>query len=178
MKSDHTTKSYYGEKLAELLRTERSQLLQYACYFLGDEDEAEDAVQEVSLQLLCRESCAGGKPLRSLKGYLYRCIHHFCISRLRQQRLSAMVGLDQAADCADELSHDVENEVARIHRWLSLIPEEQADVVRFRIYAGLAFAEIAEVLSVSLPTVKSRFLYGIRNLRKVMDSDSTFQATL
>lgn len=178
MISGHTAKSYEKEKLAQLLQSERSQLLLYACYFLGNVEAAEDAVQEVSLQLLCRKNCIGGEPLRSLKGYLYRCIHHFCISCLRKQQQSVTVGLDQAADCIDENSQSFEQDVDRIHRWLSLIPEKQAEVVRFRIYAGLGFAEIAEVLSVPLPTVKSRFLYGIRNLRKVMDSDLSFQTSL
>ena len=177
MKFSHTMGSRAKGKLAELFQSERPRLLQYACYFLGDEDEAEDAVQEVSLRLLCRESDVDGKPLRSLKSYVYRCVHHFCIGCLRKRRSSAMVGLEHAADCAGEEPRNFEQEVARIHRWLASIPEEQAEVVRFRIYAGLGFAEIADVLSVPLPTVKSRFLYGIRNLRKVADSDSTYQTT-
>lgn len=178
MKISHTKKSHDNGPLEELLQTERPQLLQYASYFLGNKEEAEDAVQEVSLHLLCWEIETGEKTFRSLKGYLYRCIHHFCISRLRKQRLSTMVSLDHAADCVDEESRNFEQEAVRIHRWLASIPEEQAEVVRFRIYAGLCFAEIADVLSVPLPTVKSRFLYGIRNLRKVMDTDSTYKTTL
>ncbi len=170
--------SYGKGKLAEFLQSERPQLLQYACYFLGDKDEAEDAVQEVSLRLLRCKGDADGKPLRSLKSYVYRCIHHFCIGILRKRRLFATVGLDHVVNCVDDEPRNFEQEVVRIHRWLALIPEEQAEVVRFRMYACLGFAEIAEVLSVPLPTVKSRFLYGIRNLRKVADSDPTYQTTL
>lgn len=174
MKISHPTNPHGSEKLAELLQSERPQLLLYACYFLGNENDAEDAVQEVSLQLLCRGSDVDGKPCRSVKGYLYRCIHHFCISRLRKRRNSVTVGLEHVADCVGEEPRNFEQEVARIHQWLASIPEEQAEVVRFRIYAGLGFAEIADVLSVPLPTVKSRFLYGIRNLRKVAGSDSAY----
>ena len=48
------------------------------------------------------------------------------------------------------------------------IPEEQAEVIRLRIYGDNSFAEVSEILSVPLPTVKSRFLYGLEKIRRAM----------
>ena len=46
--------------------------------------------------------------------------------------------------------------------------EEQAEVIRLRIYGNNNFADVAEILSLPLPTVKSRFLYGLEKIRKAM----------
>lgn len=59
-----------------------------------------------------------------------------------------------------------EAEYRRIARLLTEIPDEQAEVIRLRIYGDNSFAEVAEILSLPLPTVKSRFLYGLEKLRK------------
>ena len=48
------------------------------------------------------------------------------------------------------------------------IPEEQAEVIRLRIYGSNSFADVAEILSIPLPTVKSRFLYGLDKIRRAM----------
>lgn len=47
-----------------------------------------------------------------------------------------------------------EQELQRISRLLALIPENQAEVIRLRIYGNNSFAEIATILAVPLPTVK------------------------
>ena len=69
-------------------------------------------------------------------------------------------------DVAD--THYMGNEVEyrRIARLLTEIPDEQVEVIRLRIYGDNSFAEVAEILSLPLPTVKSRFLYGQEKLRK------------
>lgn len=59
-------------------------------------------------------------------------------------------------------------ELQRISRLLALIPENQAEVIRLRIYGNNSFAEIAAIQAVPLPTVKSRFLYGLEKIRREM----------
>ena len=60
---------------------------------------------------------------------------------------------------------------AVIVKLLDEIPEEQAEVIRLRIYGDNSFAEVADILSVPLPTVKSRFLYGLEKIRKAMKTN-------
>lgn len=69
-------------------------------------------------------------------------------------------------DVADTHYMGNETEYRRIARLLTEIPDEQAEVIRLRIYGDNSFAEVAEILSLPLPTVKSRFLYGLEKLRK------------
>ena len=69
-------------------------------------------------------------------------------------------------DVADTHYMGNETEYRRIASLLTEIPDEQAEVIRLRIYGDNSFAEVAEILSLPLPTVKSRFLYGLEKLRK------------
>jgi RNA polymerase sigma-70 factor (ECF subfamily) len=75
--------------------------------------------------------------------------------------------LDAKVDLADATA-DTSNDdnYKRIVQLLTEIPEEQAEVIRLRIYGDNSFAQIAEILSLPLPTVKSRFLYGLEKIRK------------
>jgi RNA polymerase sigma-70 factor (ECF subfamily) len=53
-------------------------------------------------------------------------------------------------------------------RLLSRIPEREAEVIRLRAWSELSFAEVAEAVGASVPTVKSRFRYGIGRLRRLL----------
>jgi RNA polymerase sigma-70 factor (ECF subfamily) len=55
-----------------------------------------------------------------------------------------------------------------LKRALAQIPEDQRLVIIMKEYEGLMFHEIAEVLSESENTVKSRMYYGLKALRKVL----------
>ena len=53
-------------------------------------------------------------------------------------------------------------------RLLEGIPEREAEVIRLRTFSDLSFAEVAAVVGASVPTIKSRFRYGIEKLRRVL----------
>ena len=69
---------------------------------------------------------------------------------------------------ADLPTKSNEADIQRIAQLLKDIPEEQAEVIRLRIYGNNSFADVAEILSIPLPTVKSRFLYGLEKIRRAM----------
>jgi RNA polymerase sigma-70 factor (ECF subfamily) len=48
------------------------------------------------------------------------------------------------------------------------IPSREAEVIRLRAHSELSFAEIAIVVGASVPTVKSRFRYGLDKLRRTL----------
>ena len=157
----------------KLIEQHRPALLQYACYLLGNLEDAEDAVQDVYVQLheyrVRPQSYLPSNP----KAYLFRCLGNLCISQLRKQKRTIFVAIDEAKAQVDQEPQTFEEEYQRASRLLSQIPEEQAEVIRLRIYADLSFAEIADTLSLPLPTVKSRFLYGIQKIRSHMLATST-----
>lgn len=148
-----------------LMKAERTNLLRYACYRLGDPDDAEDAVQDIFIRLHARQQEAEGKPLSNLRSYLYRSLSNICTDRLRRRHTRVLVPIEQAAQVCEEPTENFEQEFQMISRLLSCIPEEQAEVIRLRLHGGNSFADIADILNIPVSTAKSRFQYGIDKIR-------------
>jgi len=157
------------EKLADVFKTERPRLLRYACYRLADGDDAEDVLQETFLKLHARLSDTDGGQINDLPSYLFRTLANLCTKWQTNANRIKTVPLDIRVDVADT-APDKQNEddYKRIALLLKEIPDEQAEVIRLRIYGDNSFAQVAEILSLPLPTVKSRFLYGLEKLRRGM----------
>ena len=52
---------------------------------------------------------------------------------------------------------------------MALLPDEQSEVIRLRIYGDRQFDEIASICNIPLTTAKSRFRYGIDKLREALE---------
>ena len=155
-------------KLAEHLRREQPHLMRYACYRLGDADDAKDALQDAYLKVCSKLSEEKSSEVKDLRNYIFRTLSNICTSRLSQSSRLKMIPLDARLDMADLPAENNEADYQRIAQLLMEIPEEQAEVIRLRIYGNNSFANVAEILSLPLPTVKSRFLYGLEKIRKAM----------
>ncbi|MBR5106289.1 MAG: hypothetical protein IKU93_07655, partial [Alistipes sp.] len=71
---------------------------------------------------------------------------------------------------SDDLApKDFEQEFRLIERLMALLPDEQSEVIRLRIYGGRQFDEIASICNIPLTTAKSRFRYGIDKLREALE---------
>ena len=56
-------------------------------------------------------------------------------------------------------------DAVRIEEMLSILPDNQATIVRMHFADDLSFVDIAAILGLSPNTVKSRFRYAINKLR-------------
>ena len=148
---------------------------------LGDPVEASDVVQEVFLKVFRKIGSFRGQS--SLKTWIYRIAVNEASNHRRSSRRhrgreveiepereeTAVTGqalidrcqspYEQAA--GSEMRRQVEEALARIN------PDFRAAVV-LRDIDGLSYEEVAEVLEVSLGTVKSRILRGREALREAL----------
>lgn len=158
--------------LSRLMETERPRLLCYAYYRLGNEADAEDAVQDAFLRLSQKLTDRVGE-IGNWKCYVFRTLSNLCSSRVAHDSRVATIPIDGRLNVAATGEDDNrEEEFRRVGRLLDTLPEEQAEVIKLRIYGNNSFAEMAEILSVPLPTVKSRFLYGLTKLRRAMKNET------
>lgn len=157
-------------ELNRLLRTERPDLLRYASYKLGNVDDAEDAIQDSYLNVYSKIKTNGTPRIENMRCYFFRTLSNICNTNVAKRSKITAVSVDEC-DFSDESTDDFYEEYKRISLLLNKIPEEQAEIIRLRMYGGNSFAQIAEILSVPLPTVKSRFLYGLEKIRKGFKMD-------
>lgn len=157
-------------ELNRLLRTERPDLLRYASYKLGNVDDAEDAIQDSYLNVYSKIKANGTSGIDNMRCYFFRTLSNICNTNVAKRSKITAVPVEDC-DLPDESTDDFCEEYKRISLLLNQIPEEQAEVIRLRMYGGNSFTQIAEILSVPLPTVKSRFLYGLEKIRKGFKMD-------
>lgn len=162
-----------NDELAVVFKAERPRLLRYACYRMAGSDDAEDVLQETFLKLHARLSDTENRQINDLPSYLFRTLANVCTKWQTNANRIKTVPLDTRVDVADT-APDTRNEddYKRIALLLKEIPDEQAEVIRLRIYGDNSFAQVAEILSLPLPTVKSRFLYGLEKLRRGMKQNN------
>jgi len=145
----------------------REAMTRFCFGYLGNLEQAEDAVQEV----FCRVVQAGQVP-ENFRAWLCRIARNHCLnllrSRARRQQLHAL--LENArfeSTLTGNLSRLVQQERrSRIRHLLGALPVTQREVLTLRYGQKLSRSEIAHVLGISQSVVKSRLFEGLKKLRQ------------
>ena len=160
------------KEIVGIMESERANLLRYACYHIGNLDDAEDIIQNVYSRVCFNDDLRADAD--AVRRYLFRSVYNACVDHARSSRsfLSIPLGSVRESEFPSETmdsSDDFESEFNRITILLAMIPEEQAEVIRLRTIGGLQFGDIAQMTGLPESTVKSRFKYGIEKVRKLLD---------
>jgi RNA polymerase sigma factor (sigma-70 family) len=103
--------------------------------------------------------------------------HQLCIEHTRKTKMALVVDINKdtlAAGPVDFSVSTAQPEVDyyeshnKIKSMISLLPDEQREVVALKHYAGLSFAEIAGIMKCSLTAALDLMHFGLNNLRKQM----------
>ena len=151
--------------IAAAMEEEKSKLFCYACYRLGDEKDAEDILQDLFITLSRSPEIV--EKASNLNNYIFRCLANNCTTLLHQKSKLHFVQIDSSEAMEQEPCEpqNFEQEYTMINRLLSIIPQEQSEVIRLHIHAGRTFRQIAEILEIPEASAKSRYRYGIEKLR-------------
>ncbi len=147
--------------LTEAMESQKQRLFRYACYRVGNQEDAEDILQNVYLKLL--ESTERRKLADNLNSYIFRSVVNACSDHLKGSSTSKTFLYD-TLEIAEEPSN-FEEETVMINRLMESMPEYLRDYVRLKIYAEMTFDEVAATMRVSSTTAKRRFYEGIEYLR-------------
>lgn len=151
--------------LAALFREFHAPLFRYACSLTARRALAEDAVQEVFLELASDPQKI--KQMVHPQAYLYRAVRNQVLkSQLRHGNEWTPLDELEAFPCPN-LSTE---ERSLILAALRLLPESQREVLFLKEVLQLSFREIAEILEIPLNTAASRHRYGLASLREKWQS--------
>lgn len=137
-------------------------LVLFATAIAGDRSRAQDAVHQVFLKLLERGDLRHALDPRA---YLFASVRNAVLNETKARHRDVV--LDQDSAWFDPPAQDFAAE-ANLRRALSALPSEQREVTVLHIWCELSFAQIAEVLDISLNTAASRYRYALAKLREVM----------
>lgn len=164
-----------GERLAfdELIDRWHEPIWKYVRRVTGDDDAAQDVVQDVWLRVLRGISrLRDGSKLRT---WLFGIAHRVLMDQLRRKYASLIVeGVDVANVAVDEPSLDLEEDIAALQHELTQLPVTEREVLTLFYLQELSLAEVAEVLAVPVGTVKSRLFRARQLLRNELESKGRY----
>ena len=136
------------DRLTQLLETLRPQLLSQATHIVGDQDDAEDVVQESLLRLLVHRQ--EWEHYSSLEALCRTVVHHQAIDFLRRTRPRAEI---EEADRLLAPSTEDEIEHAEVQALLTSaidsLPTKQRLIFRLKEVEGYEVEEIARIAGLS-----------------------------
>jgi RNA polymerase sigma-70 factor (ECF subfamily) len=165
----------------QLFQSYHDRIYRYILRMVKDPAEAEDLTQETFLR-----AYRHGDSLRdpqTVRGWLYRIATYACLDRLRQRM--PPVSLDSASESGDERDRiktpcspspspleitERKETSACVQRCLDFLPDKYRAVILLREAHALSAAEIADLLGVTVATVKIRLHRARRMLQQVMEA--------
>jgi RNA polymerase sigma-70 factor (ECF subfamily) len=156
-----------SEAFASLFRAQYPQLVGLAERILRDRPSAEDVAQEVMLELWRRRDAIVLET--SLRAYLMRAVRNRALNQVRYDQVRRRVdpeviprGTSPTAD-TDVLEQEIDEALRRaVHD----LPERCREVFELSRVHGLTYAEIAQVMDISVKTVEAQMGKAIRMLRE------------
>ena len=165
----------------QLVSLYQKPLFRMAYGFFRDKDDAMEIVQDAFLRVYRKiEGFDETDPRAQFKNWVYRIAHNLCIDHYRKYK-------KQKAEMSDIFQHNedirgdsgspeeaVDRETFRENLKLSVLrlPNRQKSVFTLKHYDGLKHHEIAEILNLSVGTVKSLYHRAIQNLKKHLVPES------
>lgn len=176
---------------AALFHQYKNLVYKTAFVLLGSKDEADDALQDVFLDV--HRALASYQPSKgAFSTWLYRVTVNHCLS-WRRKRKFLFFSLDEGDagrsragkgtahlesglprglhHAAHATNHEEQVEIAdQVLKAMSHLSPKLRAVVALRYYRDLSYAEIATILNVPIGTVKSRLCQAMETLRTVLES--------
>jgi RNA polymerase sigma-70 factor (ECF subfamily) len=153
---------------AEVVERYSPRLRYYLCKMLGNHHAAEDALQEVWLDVF--RSLPRLADVGAFTAWVYRIARDRAFRTARQRRdHCSLVESDEPADREDGPDFSAADAEA-IHRALDELAAEHREVLVLRFLEEMSYEDIARVAGCELGTVRSRLHYAKRALRRVLEA--------
>ncbi|MFN7961521.1 MAG: sigma-70 family RNA polymerase sigma factor [Thermoanaerobaculia bacterium] len=167
--SELVRRALEGEELAYRALVERFQRPVWSLIvrMVKDPSLAEDIAQEAFLKAF--SALSRFEPEHRFSSWLFKIAHNTALDALRQQKLRQTVSLDSSEEGETSRAERLEDESAatpeadaenrdlgrELEGALAEVRPEYREVIVLRFQEGLAYEEIAEVMSLPLGTVKT-----------------------
>ena len=162
-----------ARQLEQLFLSYHPLLVRMAFRYLRDMDEAEEAVQEVFVNVWHRRASLTLDD--SLRSYLIRSVRNRSLNLLERRKDSQNIPDHLAGPEGDWLGESTAEQrarLARIYQAIDQLPSKCREIFLLSREEGLEYQEIAEFLGVSVKTVETQIGIALRKLRKAVQKKS------
>ena len=159
------------QALVELYSRYHRGVFNYILRLLGDNEAAEDILQEVFVAVWQR--AAGFRHRSSVKTWIFRIAHNLAVSWIRKQKRFETTSESITESSADpEEATELNWRADEVRLALDQLSPVQRATIELAFAQGLSYAEIGVVLDCPVGTVKSRISNAIRQLGRILNANT------
>ncbi|HNY15731.1 MAG TPA: sigma-70 family RNA polymerase sigma factor [Bacteroidales bacterium] len=163
----------------QIIHRHKNKVFAYISMYIRDQALAEDLFQDTFMKVI--QSVRTGKYQDNGKflSWVMRIAHNLIIDHFRRiKQMNTVSNDDYESDLFNSkklADANVEDDIIRrqiqkdVRKMITMLPDDQREVVILRHYAGLSFKEIADITDVSINTALGRVRYALINMRKLME---------
>lgn len=166
------------EAISQLIERHSSRVYDYIRMMVKDRELADDIFQETFIKVVKVIDSGRYKDSGKFLSWVMRIAHNQVIDHFRATKQNKSVNESEAGydilttrNLTEGSIEDIlvgEQIAEDLRRLVTVLPEEQQEVVRLRYWGGLSFKEIAEQTDVSINTALGRMRYALINLRRMI----------
>lgn len=156
------------EVFSSLFKTNSKTVFNYIYYKFGNEEKANDAVQEAFVKLW--ENCAKVSPEKA-RAYVYTVANNMYLNVIKSEKVRL-----KYADKSDKTTYESPDYVmeekefkVKLDNALNSLPENQRTTFLLNRIDGKKYAEIADLEGVSVKAIEKRMHLALKALREQID---------
>lgn len=161
-----------------LIIRHKDKVFGYILSKVKDIDLANDIFQEVFIKIINKLNEGRYNEEGKFIAWVMRISHNMVIDHFRKNARVKMIRptdefnifdvIGGKEDCTEDamVNDQVVNDLKKL---ISLLSDEQKEVLKMRFYANMTFKEIAEECDISINTALGRMRYALMNLRKLKE---------
>jgi RNA polymerase sigma factor (sigma-70 family) len=166
------------EAFAVLYNLHIDHLYHYGSKLCNDDEAVKDSLQELFLELFMKRERIKVNP-ENLKYYLLLALKRALVKKILSKRKNNR-DLDQTIDFEPEYSiefqimereRDAEINI-KVSNALNQLPSKQKEAIYLRFNAGLEYPEIAEILEITVESVRKQVHRALKTVREILGNDS------
>lgn len=154
---------------SSVFKTNSKTIFNYIYYKFGNEEKANDAVQEAFVKLW--ENCAKVTPEKA-KSYLYTVANNLYLNVIKAEKVRLKYADLHSNSISNESPEYVLEEKQfkqKLDNALNSLPENQRTTFLLNRIDGKKYAEIAEMEGVSIKAIEKRMHLALKSLREKID---------
>jgi RNA polymerase sigma-70 factor (ECF subfamily) len=173
-------KSYSDEELYYLLLKDKktaavafdelysrlsTKLFTYCKRVMMDDALAEDIFQETFLKFY--ESTNAERNMTNVSAFIFRIARNLCINE-KQKKYHSFVELEETSAITDADSYEAREKSVIVENALASLPDKFREVLVLKEYLGFSYQEIADLMSITLPSVRIQIYRAKQKMRELL----------
>jgi RNA polymerase sigma-70 factor (ECF subfamily) len=161
-----------GDEVAfeKLFKLYYPSLCNFAYQMLGDDESAEEVVQEIFVKLW--EKRLSIEIEVSVNNYLFRSVKNHCLNIIQHEKIKNQYS-EKIRETANQNQGSAPNFlepglIEKIEKAVGSMPERRLEIFRLSREEGLKYKEIAEKLGISVKTVEAQMGLALKYLREAL----------